>query len=178
MLAKEHLEIIEGRQWFIAMGVLDYEEEYQDASIYHYGSDSNEEDGSGLVGEVVIEVVEDMKYYYLLSYMLKPSHLLTHGFDNNITAQDKLFKCMCNFGAQAEWKEGRIVFSSYVDVETTKDQCCLLNTKHLDYIIGYTMEDAVGDKDLKRMPHTRLNFIDGSISSYCSVINSPNALKK
>ena len=32
------------------------------------------------------------------------------------------------------------------------------------------MEDAAGGRALKRVPQIRLNFIDGSISSYCSIL--------
>ena len=38
------------------------------------------------------------------------------------------------------------------------------------------MEDDVGDIYLKRLPQIRLNFIDGYISSYFSIINSPEQL--
>ena len=64
----------------------------------------------------------------LLSYMLKPSKLLTQGFENNRTAQEKLFKHMCNFGSREECRKGRSVISYYLDVETTKYQCLILNT--------------------------------------------------
>ena len=40
------------------------------------------------------------------------------------------------------------------------------------------MEDAVGERALKRLPQIRLNFIDGSISSYCSILNSPEQLEQ
>ena len=40
------------------------------------------------------------------------------------------------------------------------------------------MEYYVGDRDLKRMPQRRLNFIGGSISSYCSILHSPERLEK
>ena len=40
------------------------------------------------------------------------------------------------------------------------------------------MEDAVGERALKRLPQRRLNFIDGYISSYCSILNSPERLEK
>ena len=83
---------------------------------------------------------------------------------------------MCNFGAQEEWREGRIIFSSYIDVDTTKDQCCLLNPTPLDCIIGYIMEYAVSDRDFKRLPKIRSNFIYYSISSYGSIPNSPKRL--
>ena len=85
---------------------------------------------------------------------------------------------MCNFGAQEEWREGRIFVSSYLDVDTTKDQCRLLNPTPLDCIVGYTMDDAVGERYLKRLPQRRLEFIDGYISSYCSIINSTERLEQ
>ena len=56
------------------------------------------------------------------SYRLNPSHLITQVFDNNRTAQENLFKQMCNFGTRAEWREGVRVVSYYLDVDTTKDQ--------------------------------------------------------
>ena len=40
------------------------------------------------------------------------------------------------------------------------------------------MEDAVGERSLKRPPQRRLNFIDGSISCYCSILNSPEQLEQ
>ena len=36
-----------------------------------------------------------------------------------------------------------MVVSSYLNVETTKDQCRLLNPKPLECIVGYKVEDAV-----------------------------------
>ena len=126
MVSKEHPEVIERRRRLIAVDVIDFEEVDEDASIDHDGAALDEEDGSGLLGAGVTEELEDMqnafKYSSLLSYMLKPSHLLTRGFENNRTAQEKLFKHMCNFGERAEWREGRRVVSSYIDVETTKYQ--------------------------------------------------------
>ena len=38
------------------------------------------------------------------------------------------------------------------------------------------MEDAIGDRNLNRLPQQRLNLIDGCISSYCSILNSPERL--
>ena len=114
-----------------------------------------------------------LKSSSLSSYMLKPSKLITKGLENNRTAQDKRFKHMCNFGSRAEWRKGRSVISSYLDVETTKYQCRILNPTPLYCIAGYTMEGAVGERYLKRLPQRRLNFIDDSISSYCSILNSP-----
>ena len=91
--------------------------------------------------------------------MLKPSKLLTHGFENNRTSHEKIFKHMCNFGSRAEWRKGRSVINSYLDVETTKYQCRLLNTTTLDCIAGYMVDDDVGKRDLKRLPQRRMNFI-------------------
>ena len=119
---------------------------------------------------------KDWKSSSLSSYMLKYSNLITQGFGNNRTAQEKLFNHMCNFGARTEWREGILVVSYYLDVETTKDQCRLLNPKHLECISGYIMEDAVGDRSLKRLPQRNLNLIDGSISSYCYILNSSKRL--
>ena len=84
---------------------------------------------------------------------------------------------MCNFGARAEWREGRIVVSFYLDVDITKYQFRLINPTPLECIAGYIMEYAVGERYLKRLPHRRQNFIDGCISSYCSIINSPKHLE-
>ena len=109
--------------------------------------------------------------------MSKPFKLLTQGFEKNRTAQEKLLKNMCNFGSWEEWRKGRSVISSYIDVDTTKDQCRLLNPMPLDCITGYIIEDAISERALKRLPHRRLNFIDGSISSYCSIINSLERLE-
>ena len=84
---------------------------------------------------------------------------------------------MCDFGSRLEWRKGRSVISSYLDVETTKYQFRLLNPTPLDCITGYIMEDAVGERDLKRLPQKIMNFIDGSISSYCYILNSPKLLE-
>ena len=40
------------------------------------------------------------------------------------------------------------------------------------------MEDDISDTDLNSMPHRRLKFIDGYLSSYCSIINSPKRLEQ
>ena len=112
---------------------------------------------------------EAVKYSSLWSYMLKPSNLLAQGFENNRMAQQNLFKHMCNFGAQEDWRGQIIVVGSYPDVETTKDKCRLLNPTPMDYIAGYKMEDAIVGRALKRLTHRSLNFIDDSISNYVSV---------
>ena len=182
MVAKEHPEIIEGRQRLIDVDVLDSEEAAEDDSIVHDDAALGEEDDSGLVGAGVTEEVRDMqkslKYYSPSSYMLKPSKLLTHVFENNMTVQEKLFKHMRNFGSRAEWRKGRRVVSSYLYVGTTKDQCRLLNHTSLDCITGYTLENSIGKRALERLPQRRLKFIYGSISSYFSILNSPERLEQ
>ena len=40
------------------------------------------------------------------------------------------------------------------------------------------MDYAVSAISLNRLPQRRLNFIDGSISSYCSILNSPERLEQ
>ena len=60
------------------------------------------------------------------------ANLLTQVFGNNITPPEKLFKHIFNFGSRAEWRNGRRVVSSYLDVESTKYQCRILNPKTLD----------------------------------------------
>ena len=113
-----------------------------------------------------------VKYSSFLSYTLKPSHSLTQVFEKNRTAQEKLFKHMCNFGTWVEWREGEIVVSSYLDIETTKYEFRFLIPTPLACTIGYTVEGSIGYRDFKRLPQRRLNFIDGYISSYCSILNS------
>ena len=117
-----------------------------------------------------------MKYSSLSSYMLKPPSLITHGFNKNKRAQEKLFNHVCNFGALSEWRNGRRAASSYLGVDISNDQYRLVNPTPLECIAGYIMGGAIGDRDLKSLPQQRLNIIDGSISSYCSILNSPKRL--
>ena len=158
------------------------DEASEDTSIDHDYAALDEEDVSGLVGSGVTEEVGYMQKFLnsssFSSYMLKPSQLLPQGFGNNRTAQEKLFKHMCNVGSRAEWKNGRRVGSSYLDVDTTKYQCRLLNPTPLDYIAGYITNDAVGKRALDTLLQIRMNFIDGSISSYCYILNLPKQLEQ
>ena len=174
--------MIQGRRWLIAVDVLESEDPDEDVSIDHNGDFWDEEDERDLVGAGVTEQVEDMqkavKYSYISSYMLKPSHLLTQGFENNRMAQEMLFKHMFNFGARAEWRQGRRGLSSYLGVEITKDQCRLLNPTTLYCIAGYILEDAVDYRALNSLPKIRLDFIDGSTSSHCSILNSTKIPEK
>ena len=66
--------------------------------------------------------------------------------------------------------------SSYLDDEIINYQYRMVNLIHLDCIAVYIMENAIGGRSLKRLPQRRMNIIDGSISSYSSILNSPKRL--
>ena len=57
----------------------------------------------------------------------------------------------------------RIYASSYLGVNTRKDQNRLVNPTFLDSTTGYIVEYDVGAKSLKNMPQLRLNFTNGSV---------------
>ena len=116
--------------------------------------------------------------YRRLGIYVEGYHLLTQLFGENMTAQEKIFKHMCNFGAWSEWRKVRRVISSYRGADNNKDQCGLFNPTPLGCIAGYMMYDAVSERALKRLTHSRLSFIDCSISSYCYIINSPNRFEQ
>ena len=48
----------------------------------------------------------------------------------------------------------------------------------LDCIEGYIMGVAVIDMSLNMLPHIRMKFIDDSMSSYCSMINSAKRIEQ
>ena len=188
MVESEHTEVIEGRRRLIATDIPDTEEVAEDGSIDDDGAALDEYDASGS-GEAGVstgvtevgtkeaeEVHQAVKYSSIYSFMLKPTSLLTQVFIENKKAQENLFKNMCNFGAWLVWRNGRRYISSYLDVDTIKYQYRLINPTPLDCIKGYTMEDAVGNRDLKRLTHISLNLIDVSISSYFSFLYSPERL--
>ena len=85
----------------IAVDVIDSEDAAEDTSIFHNDAALDEDYGRCLLGAGVTEEVQDiqkaLKSSSLLSSKLKPSKLLTQGFERNRTAQEKLFKHMCNF---------------------------------------------------------------------------------
>ena len=93
MVVSEHSEVIEGRQRLIATDILDPEQEAEGVSIDYYVDASDEEDDS-VSGEASVrtdvtevgtkevkEVQQAVKYYYLLSYILKPTLLATTGIE-------------------------------------------------------------------------------------------------
>ena len=109
------------------------------------------------------EVQKDVKYSSISLFMLKPTSLFTQGFNENNKAHENILNNIYNFGSQSMWRNGRISASSYIDAETSKYQYRLINPTPLYCIVGYITEDAVGDRDLKRMPKRRLKLIYGSI---------------
>ena len=175
MVANEHPGVIEGRQRFIATGVIDSQEEDEDGFIDNYGADLDEEDESVSVEEGVrtyftqsgTEEVEEVQRVFrfssLSSYMLKPPSLLTQSFNKNKKAHENLFKRMCNFWSRAKWRNGRRSISSYIGVDIINDQYRMVNLTPLECIAGYIIQGAIGDRDLKRLPQKILNMIVGSI---------------
>ena len=95
--------MIEGRRRLIATGFLDSEEAAEDDSIENDGAALDEDDksSSGEAGvrtcftqsgtEEVEEVHRVVNYFSLSSCMLKPTSLLTQGFNKNKKSQEKLF---------------------------------------------------------------------------------------
>ena len=164
MAASEYPEGIEGRRRLIYMDVLEYEGAAEDGSIDNYSYASDKEDTRGL-GKVCVstgvstgvnesgteeveEVQQAVKYYSILSYMFKPTSLLTQVFNKNNKEQDNFFSHMCNFGAWLERRNWRTAISSYLEVDTINDQYHLVNPTPLDLITGYIMEDPIGDRSL------------------------------
>ena len=62
-----------------------------------------------------------------------------------------IFNNMCEFWEREECRSGIESFSCYIYVGTRKYQDRLLNPTHLERITGYIIEDAVGDRDLKKL---------------------------
>ena len=112
------------------------------------------------------DVQQAVKYSSISSYMLKLTSLPILGFKDNNNAQENLSKHMCDFGARTKWWSGRLVASSYIDVDTIKYQYCLINSNPLYCITGYIMEDGAVDRYLQNLPHRRLDLFYGYISSY------------
>ena len=108
--------------------------------------------------------------------MFKHPSLLSKIFNKNNKSQENIFKHMCNFGERAEWRNGRIMVSYYLNVNTSNDKYRLVNPTPLECITGYIMEDVISDIALNSMTKQIINIIDGYISSYCSFLNSPEWL--
>ena len=122
------------------------------------------------VTELGVKYVEEVQHAfkspYLFSYTLKPIYLLKQVFNRNNSSLYNIFKNICNFGAQGVWSNDRRAVSYYLYVDTSKDQYRLLNPTPLQCIVGYIMEDYIGDRCFNRLLHIRLKLIGVSISSY------------
>ena len=112
------------------------------------------------------EVHQAVKYSYLVSYMLKSCSLLAQIFKYVNKAKENILNHMCNLVSRAYWSNCRRDVSSYLDFESRKYQCRLLNPTPLDFSAGYIMKYDVGHSYLKSLPQIRLNLIGGSITSY------------
>ena len=80
---------------------------------------------------------------------------------------------MRNFGAQTERRSKRIAVQYPLDVDTRKYQECMLNPVPLNCTTGSIIDNDVGDRYLKKIPHKGMKLIDGYISIYLFIINSP-----
>ena len=93
MVVSEHNEAIEGRVPFISTEIIDPEKAAEGSSIDNDGASLDEEDENGLqeagvrtgVPELGTKEVEEVhqivKYFSLLSYMMKSPSLPTQGFE-------------------------------------------------------------------------------------------------
>ena len=88
----------------------------------------------------------------------------------------KLFDHMVTFWNRMAFAEREQKVSPYLNCEYSHNQQQLLNPSVLDTIVGYVMKDSQGKGAKKRLPQRRLNFIDGTVSSHCGVLNSPERL--
>ena len=182
MIANEQSQVIEVGQLLISTKVLDPQQLDQDGSIDEYGDSLDDDSVLGQAGvrtnvtevvtKEVVEAHQAVKYSSLLSFMLKYTSLLTQGFEMNKNTHEKLLE----FGAQLVWRIYRRAISSYLDVDTSKNQYRLLNPTPLDCISGYVLQDVVGDRYVKGLPHRSLNLINVSISNYFYNLNSPERL--
>ena len=80
-----------------------------------------------------------VKYSSLLSYMLKPTSLLTKGVNYNNKSEGNLFNHMFNFEAQVVRRNRRRSISSYFGVDTINDQKHMLNPTPLNHSAGYIL---------------------------------------
>ena len=114
----------------------------------------------------------------LSTFQLKPPLLITAitAAEDKDTPRMNLFHHMVTFRNRNGFAEEKQKVSAYLNCECTCDQQKLLNPSVLDTMIGFVMKDSQGEGAKKRLPQRRLNFIDGMISSHCSVLNSTERL--
>jgi len=115
----------------------------------------------------------------LTTFTLEASHPVEK-FD---TATDKDSACMeisnhmVILRNRNSYKEEKQEVSSYLACEYTDDQQQLSNPSVLDTVIRFIMLDSQGEGAKRRLPQRRLNFIDGTVSSHCGVLNSNERLQ-
>ena len=114
----------------------------------------------------------------LATFQLKPPSLITaiNIAEDKSAARMNLFNHMVTFRNRNSYKEEKQKVNDYLSCDYSSDQQTLLNPSVLDTVIGYIMHDSQGEGAKKRLPQRRLNFIDGMVSSHCSVLNSPHRL--
>ena len=94
-----------------------------------------------------------------------------------VSAQEKLFAHTVKYRNCTNFDKEKVSVSAYLNVEVCTDQKCLLNPTTLDTVAGFLLKDSQGKGAKKRLPQRRLNFVDGQVSSHCSVLNSDARMK-
>jgi len=84
---------------------------------------------------------------------------------------------MATFRNRSNYKEEKQEVSSYLAYEYTHEQQQLISPSVLDTVIGFIMLDSQDEGAKRRLPQRRLNFIDGTVSSHCGVLNSNERLQ-
>ena len=140
-----------------------------------FNLEESSDDGS--VEETDVSNTHTKQQENLHSFMLKPPDLLDNlGSVDKKSAQYALYNHMIKYRNRCSYQEKEQKVSEYLHCEVTCDQQKLLNPSVLDTIVGYVMQDSQGEGAKKRFPQRRLNFIDGTVSSHCRVLNSKERL--
>ena len=140
-----------------------------------FNLEESSDDGS--VEETDVSNTHTKQQENLHSFMLKPPDLLDNlGSADKKSAQYALYNHMIKYRNRCSYQEKEQKVSEYLHCEVTCDQQKLLNPSVLDTIVGYVMQDSQGEGAKKRLPQRRLNFIDGTVSSHCGVLNSKERL--
>lgn len=116
----------------------------------------------------------------LTSFMLLPPDLvqkckIPNSFQRQ--AKEDLFNHIIRFRNRCNFENRQNTIAPYINVEVTKTQQDLLNPTALDCITGFIMKDSHGKFVHKRLPQRRLNLIDSTISSQCTILNSEERMK-
>ena len=87
-------------------------------------------------------------------------------------SQKKLFGHIIQFRNRQNYAEKELTVSEYLNAKVSSNQQRLLNPAVLDTITGLIIKDIQGEGARKRLAQQRLNFVDGTVSSHCQVLNS------